>query len=201
MKQRDKCIALFDFDGTLTKKDSLFEVIKFIRGRRRFYWGMILSLPSLILYKLKIISNWEAKERLLTLFFGGIFYSEFQKECHQFALNSIPGLLRVDAMATLTELKQRNFRIVVVTASAEDWVKPWCDSQHIECIGTRLQIFDQKITGKIQGFNCSGKEKVARIKAKIELSEYKEIYSYGDSQGDTEMLALASKPYYKVFHK
>ena len=56
-----KGIAFFDFDGTITTKDTLLEFIKFSKGNLLFYAGFLLNLHFLVAYKLKIISNQAAK--------------------------------------------------------------------------------------------------------------------------------------------
>ena len=50
-------IALFDFDGTITKKDTLFDFIIFAVGYKTFIIKLISLVPFLILYTLKIIPN------------------------------------------------------------------------------------------------------------------------------------------------
>ena len=39
----NKGIAFFDFDGTITTKDTLLEFIKYSRGTMSFYWGFLLN--------------------------------------------------------------------------------------------------------------------------------------------------------------
>ena len=53
-----KAIAFFDFDGTITTKDTLLEFIRFSKGRFRFYLGFLLYSPYLIAYKIKLIAGW-----------------------------------------------------------------------------------------------------------------------------------------------
>ncbi|HEY0274315.1 MAG TPA: HAD-IB family phosphatase, partial [Chitinophaga sp.] len=83
-------------------------------------------------------------------------------------------------------------RVIVVTASAEEWVRPFCQGMGIEVIGSRMETdAEGRLTGKLLGLNCNGEEKVCRIKAQVDLSAYTSIYAYGDSSGDRPMLALA----------
>ena len=89
--------------------------------------------------------------------------------------------------------------MAVVSASAENWVKPWCDKYGLICLATKLEVKDGIITGKLNGRNCYGDEKVCRIKERLDLSDYHEIIAYGDSSGDKEMLELAHHPFYKPF--
>jgi phosphatidylglycerophosphatase C len=192
-------IAFFDFDGTITHKDTLLEFIRFAKGDIGFYSGFLLYSPALVAFKLKIISNQAAKQLILRHFFGKMSVTEFGKLCNDFAVKVVPGLVRYKALHELQELEQKNFRIVVVSASAENWVKLWAEKMGYDYIATRLETVSDCITGRITGSNCFGEEKVNRIKQQYKLSEYSEIYCYGDSDGDRPMLALGTKSFFKPF--
>lgn len=192
-------IAFFDFDGTITKKDTLFEILKFHKGWWGMCWGLFRVSPWLIAMKLGIISNSTAKERLLTRFFKNTPVEEFQHTCDQFSKQILPQLLRPGALIQIQEFRQSKTPVVIVTASAENWVREWCRANDIGCIATRLEVIDEKITGKIAGKNCHGIEKVRRIKERFDLNKYHTVYAYGDTNGDKPMLSLATIAYYKPF--
>jgi HAD superfamily phosphoserine phosphatase-like hydrolase len=99
----------------------------------------------------------------------------------------------------IKKFKENQAEIIVVTASAENWVAPWCQELGIGCIATQLEIKDDLLTGKIKGRNCHGIEKVNRLKEVIDLSKYTDIEAFGDSKGDLPMLKLATRAYYKPF--
>ncbi|HSB93948.1 MAG TPA: HAD family hydrolase [Flavitalea sp.] len=192
-------IAFFDFDGTITYKDTLLEFIRFAKGDIGFYSGFLLYSPALVAFKLKLISNQAAKQLILRHFFGKMPLAEFNKLCNDFAVKVVPGLVRYKALHELQELEKNNFRIVVVSASAENWVKLWAEKMGYEYIATRLETVGDSITGRIAGSNCFGEEKVNRIKQQYNLSDYSEVYCYGDSAGDRPMLALGTKSFFKPF--
>lgn len=192
-------IAFFDFDGTITTKDTLLEFIKYSRGKFHFYTGFALNSPWLIAMKLKLISNQKAKERILSWFFRGSDLTTFQQQCDHFAAVMLPGLVRPKALAEIETLRQRNATIVVVSASPENWIQPWAGSNSIKYIATRLEVKENKLTGKIQDRNCYGEEKVARIREAYQLPDYNAIFAYGDSSGDLPMLKLAQTSFYKPF--
>jgi HAD superfamily hydrolase (TIGR01490 family) len=194
-----KRIAFFDFDGTITTKDTLLEIIRYCCGKPRFYAGFALNLPFLLAYKAGIISNQKAKERILTHFFGRTSLAAFQETCDRFALNKIPSLLRPKALTEIKKLQEAGARVVIVSASAGNWIQAWCQQMGIEIIATRLAQENQLLTGKIEGKNCYGDEKVNRIKLAIDLTQYDEVYCYGDTKGDKPMLGLATFAFYKPF--
>jgi phosphatidylglycerophosphatase C len=194
-----KGIAFFDFDGTITTKDTLLEFIKYSKGFFFFYFGFLLNSPWLLAYKLKIISNHRAKEKILGFFFKNCPLSEFQQQCDDFAAEVIPGLIRPKALRELSLLQERGISLVVVSASPENWIRTWTDPKRIQLIATRLEIIDGRLTGKICGRNCFGEEKLRRIEEEYSLSDYQEIYAYGDSAGDKAMLEAAKISFYKPF--
>lgn len=194
-----KGLALFDFDGTITTKDTLFELIKFQKGSLTFYLAFIWISPILILYKFKLISNTRAKEFVLSFFFANQSQTSFQQMCDRFISKGLPLMLREEAIKKIESHLKNSDRVVVVTASAYNWVEGWCHSRNIELVATRLETKNGKITGKLESLNCNGVEKVNRIKRHLNLADFSPIYAYGNSSGDKPMLALADNAFYKKF--
>lgn len=196
-----KKLALFDFDGTITTKDTMIELIKYHKGIAAYYGGLAFLSPVLVAYKAGFIPNWKAKQIFLSYFFKGMPADAFQEICDAFSNEIMPDLIRPKALEKIKEFKQEGCRVLIVTASAEQWVKGWCIKQGIELLATCLEIKDKKLTGNFLGLNCHGKEKVARINKHLQLGDYQEIYAFGDTKGDLEMLKLARYQYYKPFSK
>lgn len=200
-KTLSKAIALFDFDGTITRKDTLIEIIKYQRGKFRFYTGLLILSPVLILHKLKILPAKYAKERVLQYFFKGVYLEEFQKKCDNFVREVLPGIIHPSAFACIQNHLKEGTKVVIVSASAENWLSAWCKQFQLDYIGTKLEIREGKLSGKIAGKNCNGMEKVNRIKSIYNLDNFAVIYAYGDSKGDLPMLKVSTKPYYRSFDK
>jgi phosphatidylglycerophosphatase C len=194
-------IAFFDFDGTITTKDTLLEIIKFQKGKAAFYMGFLLNGPWLLAYKLNILPNDQVKQKILTYFFTGTPEKAFQEKCDLFAEKKLPGLIRPAALTEIGRLRALGFDIVVVSASAENWIRKWTRGLSLTLISTRLEVKNGLVTGNIEGSNCYGEQKVNRIREKWDLKEFQQIYVYGDSAGDKPMLSLATKSFYKPFRK
>ena len=111
-------IAFFDFDGTVTTRDTLLEFIRFTKGSLAFYTGFLLNSPWLVAYRLKIISNQSAKQRILSWFFRNIPLAEFNALCDRFSTEALPGLIRPKALKEMDLLREKGFAIVIVTAVA-----------------------------------------------------------------------------------
>lgn len=195
----NKELALFDFDGTITYSDTLLQFIGYARGGIRLITGFAFLSPVLILNQLKIISSKRAKEIVLSFFFKGVPIIEFQELCDRFGEEYLPRLIRPKAWDAIRELKRKDVRIVIVSASPENWIVKWAALQGLEVIATKLEVNNGIITGRISGENCKGQEKIARIKDYLNLSAFEKIAAYGDSSADKPMLGLATQKFYRPF--
>lgn len=192
-------LCLFDFDGTITTDDSLIKFIRYAVGDIKTVWGMLLLSPMLISYKLKLIPNDKAKQRMLSYFFKGMAEQQFRKIGKEYSLKQINNILRANAMEKIAWHKEQGHTIVIVSASIECWLKPWCDKNELGLIATKLEMKDGIVTGRFLTKNCYGIEKANRVKKAYNLDDYEHIYAYGDSLGDQELLNLANKKYYQHF--
>lgn len=189
-------LALFDFDGTITDRDSLFDFLRFTFGSFRCAVGALVLSPVLALYIGRFIPNWRAKESVFRHFLGGLDAGEFRRAALRYSLERLPEIVRPLAVERIEWHRRKGHRILVVSASVEDWMEGWCAKLGLELIGTRLESREGRITGKIEGRNCNGPEKVRRIREAVDLDRCGRIYAYGNSDGDRDMLALADERYY-----
>lgn len=190
-----KSIAFFDFDGTITTDDSLLKFIRFVVGDAKFALGL------LALYMAKIIPNYRVKQYLLAWYFKGMPKDAFLAVAQEYSLKHIQTILRPEAMQRIAWHQQQGHQVVIVSASLECWLQPWCEQQGLYLLATQIDLSQPLITGRFLSANCYGQEKVNRIRAAYDLSQFNKIYAYGDSSGDKEMLALADEAFYKPFRK
>ncbi|MGB3296741.1 MAG: HAD family hydrolase, partial [Phormidesmis sp.] len=197
-------VAVFDFDGTLTLRDSFLPFLRAIAGRQRYWLGLLKLSPVLLAYGFKRIPNWQAKEAMLIHFLSGISTARLAVVSEQFARRALPKLLRPEAIARLAWHQQQGHQTIIVSASLEAYLQPCAALMGIDqVVGTRLKSRDGYITGRMLGKNCYGPEKAVRLQAI--LSDLQQpasacrLYAYGDSRGDRELLAMANYPYYRKF--
>ena len=199
-----KRIAVFDFDGTITRKDTLIEFIRFAKGSAALYRCFLLHLPWLILMKLHLYDNSKTKERVFTWFFRGMSVEQFNQLGHQFYENQAEKLLHSDAVKAINEHKSHGDIVVILSASIENWVQPFASALQAEgLLGTQTEVQNGVLTGRFATKNCYGAEKVNRLKVWLEASVKDQPYiiAYGDSRGDKELLEFANEKYYKLFKK
>ena len=196
MKRR---IAFFDFDGTITTKDSLLAFILFRYGKWRTIVGLLLISPFYALHLLKLIPVQKAKEQVLKQFFKNEDVNQFSEAANEFVKKALPPLIRPKAIREIQLLQKNGAEVVIISASPDNWLQPWTKQFDAGLICTKLESKNGKLTGRIEGNNCRGKEKVRRILAAYDLSQYDEVYAYGDTKGDKPMLGLATIAFYKPF--
>jgi phosphatidylglycerophosphatase C len=194
-------LALFDFDGTITKKDSFLAFIRYAVGTPAYLFGMLLLIPVLTAYALRIVPNSRAKAIVIRYFFKGWEIERFHQVAHRFSLEILDRLVRPNARKRINWHKERGDRIIIVSASMECWLEPWCTREGIELIATRLEQVDGKLTGRFETLNCHGEEKVRRIKDLLEPADYDRILAYGDTKGDLPMLSLAHERFFQPFKR
>ena len=194
-------LAVFDFDGTITIKDTLLEFIKFSKGRFKLYLCILIFAPLLVVMKLKLLPNWQVKQLLFTYLYKGVSIENFNKWGHGFRAN-IDKILRYEAIEALKSHQKRNNRVIIISASIENWIKPWADNMGIDIVlATKIEINKNGLlTGKFLTKNCYGQEKVNRLlEAFPDRNDYN-LVAYGDSRGDKELISFADNGFYRKFH-
>ncbi|RQO30552.1 HAD-IB family hydrolase [Taibaiella sp. KBW10] len=192
-------IVFIDFDGTITNKDSFFEFILYSNSALKLITGSLAAAPVLLAYKLKLLNADKAKEKIFACFFSKRSEQDMIKAGAEYCRYKLHKILRKDALEAIEEHKNKHHLICVVTASAQYWVKPWCDALDLELICTEYQVIDGHISGRYEGTNCKGSVKVTRIKEKYDLENYTEIFCYGDTTDDIPMLEIGTQKYYQYF--
>lgn len=192
-------LVAFDFDGTLTYRDSFMAYLSWLAGPWRFWSGLPGLAPSGVAW-LRDRDRRRLKEALVTRYLKGARRQDVERAARAFASERSAELLRPDALRRWREWRARNARLIIVTASPEIIVAPFAHGLGADAlIGTRLDFdADDRVAGTLAGPNCRGPEKVARLRAMFGDDVRLEA-AYGDSDGDLDMLALADEAGMKVF--
>jgi HAD superfamily phosphoserine phosphatase-like hydrolase len=194
-------VYAFDFDGTLTRRDSFVEFIRFVKGDKEFLKCFLRYSLQLVAMKLGLYPNWKVKRQVFSYCFGGMTEAVFEAYCTQFALSKATIMRPAGLEKIQTLLKEENTDVVVVSASVENWVRPFFGemASSMKFLCTRVEVKESRLTGRFLSKNCFGKEKVARLHALYPDRGEIMLTAYGDSRGDKEMLDYANEGYYKPF--
>ena len=196
-----KNLALFDFDGTITNSDSFLLFVRKTVGLWRFYTGMAMMMPQISMFLFKLYPNHYLKEDVLIHFFYNWSLDSFRKAADDFCQKTISTILRQKAWACLRRHQGQGDQVVIVSATPELILAPWCEKYGLDLLATRLQVIDGRLTGRIEGENYRGQVKVTQILNRYRLGDYREIYAYGDTEGDRPMLNLATHASYRPFRR
>jgi len=194
-------IVAFDFDGTLTIRDSFTEFLRWRAGPGAWALGLVKLAPAVAAYA-RDRDRGRIKAASVREFLQGVDRHVLETEAAQFADDIWPRFMRPDALAAWNDWGARGAHRVIVTASPTTTVAPFATRLGAEALlGTEF-IFDadDRITGDFAGPNCRGAEKVRRLKAAYG-DDMTLAAAYGDTSGDTEMLAMAQQPGFRVFRQ
>jgi len=195
-----KKLAIFDIDYTITKKETLMELFKYvIKNDKR----NIRFLPRAIycgsMYLLKIYDEKKVKEKFLK-FIDGIEEKNLAKLVKNFYDEKLKTILYEDALTMMKKLKSEGYDIYLISASPEFYINEFYNIKEVDkIIGTKFNFKNGIFTREMEGENCKGEEKVRRLKEvlkneKIEV-DFKESYMFSDSLSDKPLLDLVGKPY------
>lgn len=192
-------LVAFDFDGTLTWRDSFRAFLAWKSGSGGYALGLAKLAPDAVGW-LGHHDRGRLKAAMVRRFLRGARQEDVEAQARAFATDHARDLLRPDALRLWRQWQARNARLIIVTASPEIIVGPFAHGLGADLlIGTRLVIdSDHRLTGDLSGPNCRGPEKVARLRD-IFGNDVRLEAAYGDSAGDLEMLALADEAGMKVF--
>ncbi len=187
-------IALFDFDGTLTRKDSFVVFARFAVGRRRLLLALLRTAPHLAAWKLGLCTSSKAKERLFGGLFRGMPYTQFRALGEQFVPH-INAMLRPDMMQCLRRHQSQGTPCYILSASIDEWIRPWAMANGlVDVAATLIEVgADGRLTGRFASANCRGQEKITRLAHLRPDYLHHRIAAYGDSPSDAPLLALAEK--------
>jgi len=191
-------VAAFDFDGTLTHRDTLLPFLLFVCGRFKTICKLLLLLPFLSGYVMGLISRQETKERVLSFFFQGMPIEQLRAYGARFLQERMPQLLKTEALNRLKWHQEQGHRCILVSASVDIYLEQWGSQAGFDdVVCSQLQTDDAKVTGKLIGNNCWGIEKRRRLEALLGDREKYCLYAYGDSRGDLELLSFADYSFYR----
>ncbi len=197
----EEIVAAFDFDGTITDRDTLLPFLHYTFGTWPCFFCILSSIPIFLGWVVGMVSRQGVKETLLSHFFSGVDLEVVQQYAERFAERKLPSYVKAEAVQRLRWHQKHHHRCVLVSASIENYLRPWASSMGFhDVIASQLAIDKEgRVTGKLKGKNCRGEEKIQRLEALLGPKQRYTLFAYGDSRGDAELLALADYPYYRLF--
>jgi len=196
-----RVVAIFDLDGTLTTRDTLFPFLRFYVGTLVFSLKLPIVLVVLAAMAIRLVSRARAKEMVLGLYAHGALRENLQSRGEAFARERMTGLVRRAGLERLAWHQRRGHRCVLATASASIYVEPWARQAGFDDVSCTQLEYDTsgRFTGRFSGGNCQGEEKLRRLQALIGSFQALTTYGYGDSPGDRHFLSECTESHYRPF--
>lgn len=189
-------LALFDFDGTLTTRETFPDFMRYAVARPRLLVGGVLLAPVVFGYRRGWVAGNPTRASIVQVGLRGVDASRLRAQGDAFAREVLPDVLRPEAMARLAWHRERGDRTIVVSGGLDVYLAPWCATQGVELLCSVLAERDGRITG-YAGAQCVGEEKVRRVRALCDPQAYAAIHAYGDTHEDNAMLAMAHHRTYR----
>ncbi len=187
-------LALFDFDGTLSRCETFPKFVPRVVPewrRRAARWRLA---PWVIGYRLGLVSGTRVRAAVVRVGLAGVPEADFVAAAQAFARDDLPALLRPEALARLRAHRARGDRVVVVSGNFDALLRPWCEAEGVELLASQLESRDGALTGNYDGPQCVLDQKVARVRALLSPGDFARVHAYGDTPEDRPMLALSATP-------
>ncbi len=197
-------VAAFDFDGTLTLRDTFKPFLARGLGWPRFALALLQCAPWLAGYALRLVANDVAKQRLMLATLKGKTSQDMADWTAHWLVRDFPGQLRGWTLERLAWHKAQGHCCVMVSASPDIYLARVAQDLGFDAlICTEMALDQDRLTGQMRTPNCHGEQKVVRLTAWLierfgaAAQSDLTLYAYGDSSGDKPMLRMAAHAWYR----
>jgi phosphatidylglycerophosphatase C len=186
-------VAAFDFDGTLARRDTLVPFLRRAGGNVR----LVAATARAAMWA-------RDRDTLKVATVGHLFRGLPAARLDDLGRAYVPDLvcqLRPELVEGVEWHRAEGHAVVIVSASLGAYLRPLAERLGIDAALAVELVSDAggTLTGAVVGeINTRGPEKVARLRAwtgqRFGPAEDLELWAYGDSAGDEELLAAADHP-------
>jgi phosphatidylglycerophosphatase C len=199
-----RVVAAFDIDGTLTTRDCVVPFLRSVAGTPALVGEFVRHPVQAVRHVLR--HDREALKTMALAPLAGRRLADINDAGERFAADVVPGWLRPDTVARLQQHLAAHHLVVLVSASLAPYVHPLARRLGADAaLCSELETEDGLLTGRLSGSNCRGPEKVRRLRQWLTETcgtpESAELWAYGDSSGDRELLAWAAHSFKIVRNK
>jgi len=189
-------IVLYDFDGTITRRDT---VIPFILRCGRLSRLVSLSIHAILKSPKHIVGRDRdfVKESVIAASLADLSIDEIDRVVVRHVQSIMKRGVRSAVLETIRSHVQQGHEVVIVSASFGvylDLVAKEVGAAHV--IATELEVEGKYLTGRLATKNCRSVEKVARVEAWLATQdETVVVAAYGNSTDDLYLLRYAQTGY------
>ena len=187
-------IAAFDFDGTITERDTLFGFLVAVGGRASVASALARNTIGMVRGARDDSARDAAKERVLGEVLRGRSESEVSEAGEAYAL-LLQERFRQPTIERLRWHQTEGHETIIVSASLIYYLRPLAASLEIgDVIGVEMETDATGIiTGSLAHPNVRAEEKATRLRRHLGEGAV-EVWAYGNSSGDDALLTMADHP-------
>ena len=190
-------LAIFDLDRTLTQFDTYLAFLGYLcrYNPKRLLTGPVL-LKAVVEYKRGHHNNSWLKEQFWAAIAGGLPADQVSQWGYQFADLVCRHGLRDGGLRAIAEHSGAGDHLVLVSASFDVYVNAIGEQLGFDavlCTNSEISS-DMVITGRLDGPNCYGDEKIRRLQQYVRSPErFSQCIAYSDHHSDLELLKWADQ--------
>lgn len=196
----ERRIAAFDFDGTLTRRDTLLPFLVRACGARRVARAVSRVAPLAARARVGRLQSElhhrdAVKEALLAELLAGREAAWLADAGHDYA-RTLPGRVRPEMADQVEWHREHGHELVIVSASLHAYLGPYGEAARFDhVIAVEMEVGDDgRLTGRLARPNVRGPEKAVRLAAWLDGAHPEMVWAYGNSEGDRELLQQAHVP-------
>jgi phosphatidylglycerophosphatase C len=186
-------IAIFDLDGTITHRDTLFPLVLRLLARPRPW--RLLRLLGVVPATVRFAFDHDRaalKQSLLRATLRGAPRAELQSACQTFVADTIAHRCFADALATVRRHRDAGHHTVLMSASVDFYVPEFGRQLGFDqVISTGVAWNGELLDGTLTTPNRRGEEKARCLRTLAAERNDKEIFAYGNAASDLPHLRLA----------
>lgn len=191
-------LALFDLDGTLSRRDTFFPFVLGLLARMPARW---LRVPLLLLPLLRYLAGGldrgGLKGAVLHGLFAGVPRARIERWAEHFVAASVPARMHADGLATLDAHLRAGDHVVVLSASPDLFVPAIArrlGAHEVHC--TAIRWDGNRLDGRLAGQNRRDEEKVRVLRSLREAHPGLPVIAYGNSAADLPHMRLCEEAVY-----
>jgi phosphatidylglycerophosphatase C len=197
-----RTIAAFDFDGTISKRDTLVPFLAKVAGPTRFTAACARLGLLGARRKVPIQDRDRLKEHMIQLLLGGRSEEDLRHAGELYARDLLTGdRLRPEVVARVHEHHRVGHTTVIVSASLVYYLEPIARELSMDgVIGVEPEVADGVLTGRLSRPNVRAEQKAVRLREWLGAPPDGEldvtVHGYGNSSGDHALLAMSERAWW-----
>lgn len=203
-------VAAFDFDGTITRRDTLVPFLVRVAGRRRFAAACARLGISGARRSIDVRDRDDVKEAMVDLLLGGRSEDEMRSRGEVYARDLMAeDQLRPMLVDRLHAHRERGHASVIVSASLVYYLEPLARSFGMDhVIAVEPEVDSGVLTGRLARPNVRAEQKAVRLREWLggrglnadvppgSRGRDVHVWGYGNSSGDHALLAMSDQRYW-----